>query len=1186
MPGTRSTLDGRLHIIRYGHRPVLGPMYPENLDYGSQTRADLPVWPDAGQADIRPFMLMDNDSAYTPAELEDIGVHYQYSGGSDLCSRGDESRPYPCQAQMSEVPGHDTSWRSGICYDVSIVSLFSEDKEEIRSNELTVFLENGGIVPVPSDGLDRNVWIYPTAGVQAHGAGVVDGSTVLPPFEDFAPAALDEYGDRVDDGVATLQAGGFEFEVAQTLMWLKQWRTAYEMADDECSSFLASAHPTPQPSHLGGAPRWCWYFDRMSRSGPVVVNGENDSLVPPTHFRPIEVSTTGDGHVILGQDARAGGIGAFYAYSDDPCDASGWTEIQPISEAYWDPDMHGTYGFAEYRMIKPSGVLVDRAEPLGGAYPWIDRKGANLFLGTDVHPFGWLECSAPSSAGQNCAGVELQDVNEKNAKAPKVVGLWTRGKIVHIDGVLNGVDYTARPVDGALDKAPFYLSLFRNEDWVKVRPGNNIDFFSLENLYGHVETLTPLLPADVVWTVTTGGRGEGNSVIGEVPFDDYLMWGSMIVAPMNDRLQGLDSAYEHPAGVLNQGGPDTWRRRNGMSLHAANPGASQNEEYTGTDLFLQNNAPLTSSLPILELRGGAFIPPASTGVIGKAVYLDGFNDRIEVSNVDPVDRFYVGLWVETHSAWGTLLTFSNGATLNVGSGSVEGVNIQLMLADGTLSTATGMPCRFGNTAHGWSSDLLELGRWTHVGLTLDSSGGGSETRVRLYVDGTPVDGVATLPIESAGFVDGTFEVGTKAPLCHNASALPPIAAWVDELKLFELRSGDFDSGYLDELSCNRALGSLDGFGSCEQIPFRQLEVLDCNGVGSGLEFPKATYSATNCGTTVHRNRRRPGLDCARESLLGIEPIVPTDPRSADDTNPFCLSCHTSGGPKSDDPSEPYQRFDLSVTALTAGTGPATEDLRRQPMHWTQPWDEAVWSGHSNVRLIDPGRIERCDGADNDGDGVVDNGCGVCGGDDELGRISMWGGKVDQYRDHDGYWSPRGTTSGLTTNPAVIEGRCEQQFDELGDFSTAVVVTPRATDPKPFITATDVLYPARGSVEYICCGDRFEPEPEPEPVPVTVEVLQLGAPGSISMTMTCEGSSLSHLGSTYFENTICLPGDLTLTCSGDGMVGLSKTIDGFITGPFGSCSGSMCTGVVDLDTESSVDVSCSYVDSDPGDGEQL
>ncbi|MEO1366056.1 MAG: hypothetical protein AAFX50_02680, partial [Acidobacteriota bacterium] len=289
--GTRSSLDGRLNIMSYGWAGRLGVFYPENLDYGFQTKIDAAgnqLQVRGGEAGVMPWMRINDDTTLTNRQLQEHGTFYSSTGGTDLCSDGAASLPYPCTAYKSGDPNPNE--REGSCYDIYVISSFAKakiqipiEKSEIRSTALTVFVENAERIPRANDGLSRVVWIYPrTAG----DAAPVDakGVKLLPDYQGYSAWSTFQTltDEQEDDNLST-----------------SPWWVATLMQDEHCQGV---ANPK----------KWCEFFDNQTYNASLQVDFETgDRLGTPTKFRPIELSTTGDGKVLIGHDARDGGIGFF-----------------------------------------------------------------------------------------------------------------------------------------------------------------------------------------------------------------------------------------------------------------------------------------------------------------------------------------------------------------------------------------------------------------------------------------------------------------------------------------------------------------------------------------------------------------------------------------------------------------------------------------------------------------------------------------------------------------------------------------------------------------------------------------------------------------------------------------------------------------------------------------------------------
>lgn len=1099
--GTRSSVDGRLNIVKYGNKPELAMFYPENLAQGWQTQTDLFTIPPDSSATIEPFMIYNDVTAVPKSELLDKN-HYPHSAGTDLCNRGDESEPYRCEARLDSTE----SYVEGTCYDISILMTFPRSNtRELRSNRLTVYARNGHVVPVPGEDSStggphedlRETWIYPTAGVELLGLGWHGDKRRLPDFDQFAEATT-----QFDSNYSTTSTPGGR----------KLWHAAWEMARDCKTDYTPSTQPA-----------WCMYFADQKWGSPD--RPDADTRSGGSSF--IEISSTADGKVLVGLDAEGYGIGTFYSYNQlDACDASGWQEARPISSAHIDSDVNKDYGFAHYPIEFADGSPVPPSYAMDGAYPWIDRKGANVFMGGHIAPFGWRECDTLSQASDGeCVGSEVIDVNDANAKMPKVVGLWTRGRVLHLDGVLNQVDMTARPITfgpapdyAPIPPLPFWLALFDDKPFRKMYPANNTDFFTYENLFNQHDQLAPITPADVVWTMKAGS----NQALGEIAFDDYMTRGSLIIAPMNDRLKLVTS--KHSPKLSN------FKRENGMHQSSpADPFVPVGEKFTGTDIFLQNNATDAHTLPILQVRGGAFIPPVSTGVIGKAVYLDGLNDRIELTNVPDANAFYMGAWLDVpdDGLQRTLFTFSNEVRFNVSEDKMA-----LVVPTGS-PTNCGGPCTYS-----LPTSAPKLEGFHHFAVAMDEGPSiWAATDVRFYLDGEEVYSFRMHVdyLINDSHATTTFAVGATEDYGPDGTVYKPVKGWVDELKLFELEPTDFDSALLKEQACNRALGSLNSSNVCEQIPYDDARGNDPYGTGAtddqmtGLEFPLTAYEGHTCANSVHRNGPVTE-DCGRPVALGLSDIDPDLVRPDTSANEFCLTCHDSTSVRGTSPTvEPH--FDLSIFALTGGAVSAIDDRRRQPMQPPRAHDRDLWNGVRRVLHEDVARIDFTDTVDNDGNGGTDEGDGVCGADDELGRIAIRSSfPTALARTPDSPWN-HWLTSPIN-NPGFS---CLSRFPATTSVKNAYPTSCsgascRGDDLKPFYDfASSVLEHHEGDSEYVCCGTAPPETISEVTVTADLDVFDDSDP-STELEVVCANGTTALVVEEGEQSVSCPSGDVTIECS--------------------------------------------------------
>ncbi len=256
-----------------------------------------------------------------------------------------------------------------------------------------------------------------------------------------------------------------------------------------------------------------------------------------------------------------------YAWSETPCDVTGWTEISPVTQAHTDKHVNKTYGFAAYPFRDTEGEVIDEGLDLGGSYPWIDRAGANLFFTTvDAMLDGCDDrsgrCNSDTERHENDCLMPECEAHEESSEAFQgiaVAGAWTRGKTVLLDGLFNNTDYGI----GAQDEAQRIVHLYSDasvrvgagrdngEDWTTARTSHNPTIIdSLENLFHHVPGLLPRSPRDVVWTLNTGWVSD------EVVFDDFLDPWAVIVSHMAGSLthcNGLTQRYGEAVVPLDGG---------------------------------------------------------------------------------------------------------------------------------------------------------------------------------------------------------------------------------------------------------------------------------------------------------------------------------------------------------------------------------------------------------------------------------------------------------------------------------------------------------------------------------------------------------------------------------------------------------------------------------------------------------
>ena len=295
-----------------------------------------------------------------------------------------------------------------------------------------------------------------------------------------------------------------------------------------------------------------------------------------------EPTITGDGRLLVGRITKSprnpnDGVQlhpnnrwdiVYSAYDDQwpSCDVTRWTELAPIASAYNDPMMNGRYGVAAYPFRDPHGNVVPSGVDLEVSYPWIDRAGDNLFFTTIAgnlfndeggvltsrHPARCLPTNPGCALPTQIADIPSFEY-DTNFLGVGFAGLWSHGKIVLLDNVINNVDYALERQNQRqvlLDLyAPSQVSAVEeirtgsgrsvggSLPHMTTTNGNFID--SLEQRFNYNENTHPLTVRDVVWLVNTG------RVSAELAFDDYLDPDAFIVAEMSGALEHSGLSGNH-----------------------------------------------------------------------------------------------------------------------------------------------------------------------------------------------------------------------------------------------------------------------------------------------------------------------------------------------------------------------------------------------------------------------------------------------------------------------------------------------------------------------------------------------------------------------------------------------------------------------------------------------------------------
>jgi hypothetical protein len=611
--------------------------------------------------------------------------------------------------------------------------------------------------------------------------------------------------------------------------------------------------------------------------------------------------------------------------SSPRCDISQWQQFFPLSHAPYDSAV-AQYGFAQYPYRDTEGNSISDGVDIEGTYPWVDRKGNNVFFTTVAATLfyefdGGVSSRYPNSCvpGVKCIVPQtpagLGNVEEPgNIMGVSMIGLWTHGKLVLLDNTNNNVDYSMM----VPDDTQRMLDLYQDADggthsirtgsgrWTGNSPTDPPGFTenttftdSVENLFNYHDLMKPMSVRDVAWIVNSG-RGST-----EVAFDDYLDPNGFIVSEMS-------------ASLSFAGGPI-------HGFYDYHDGFDQTSSFGGTgfnrEIRLQNAAtavPARWTIPAYGLVVGTsrIEPVALGGIHGKGFWLDGSTTGVQYavssqcSTCDTVasSSWFIGLFVDSRfSDDGTarrLLTFPDGSWIDlVGLSAID-----LYLPSGTLAKSVSLP----------SGLKLASPGWTHLGVLVQPGGNSAD----IYLNGFLLDswtgssGQSLFQMTKGDFVVGA---GTTA-----GSPSAYFEGWIDELKVMAESPNS-------EVICNHARGTLIGLpssctGACGSwvtiaglYPSTETTTLNSKLGSTYSAFACYVDYTTELGASVVNT---PANTTSVRNALNFPAGLHWDkPRPGEAKNTFCQSCHVAG-----------QFLGLTPAALTYdGSVLMENDVRRQPL---------------------------------------------------------------------------------------------------------------------------------------------------------------------------------------------------------------------------------------------------------------
>ena len=693
----------------------------------------------------------------------------------------------------------------------------------------------------------------------------------------------------------------------------------------------------------------------------VTITERAKTVRPHTMSASFEPMFPGDGRLLVGrannpttipsyEGEPAMNSDAFYMVNNNPdnfeaCDVAQWEGprrdssgnvisntnfLRPLSFAPYDETINTRYGFAMQPFRDGQNNIIPKNIPLG-TYPWIDRGadvvsittiGENLYSGNgvlsaaygptgmDLNPRnnpdcpggnGTITCDPDVQANANAPGAQ----NGGTLTGRVIMGLWTRGKMVLLDDIINNIDFTLHGNDGAhrevrlYDTGPTFKRIGNGPDNIEQRlpagnGGNNRFLDSNEHRFNYQPNLRPVTPADVVWHMSSG-RGTA-----EVTFDDYL----------------------NPNSFINSNMAQTIRIRTPNGQRDIVEGTVGNSAVGGRfNIQANDNVVLANGTWNIPAQGNLIgdtrvEPIANGGINGKGLWLDGNSAGIEYNipnqtlNFEDFNWFY-GMYVDARgptNADRALIHFPDGSEIRLGSNN----SIRFFNTGGNLvETYT-------------SNEPLNVHNWVHYGFNINYNASNNRTTVTIYLNGYRVnqftENTPLFQLEE----NGTLTVG-ESPRSGD------LRGWIDEFKVFA-------GNITPELACNAAGGTLAGISNAGAAP-NHWDTAWANNVDPGAHTEitnilsadnKTTYSEYVCyhdysdDLAAHLNNIPNGLTGIRDDLLFPEgPLLRDQPRPNSRNNAFCLGCHVADAPTNSG---------LTFGALTRRAGVlAPNDDRRQPM---------------------------------------------------------------------------------------------------------------------------------------------------------------------------------------------------------------------------------------------------------------
>lgn len=641
---------------------------------------------------------------------------------------------------------------------------------------------------------------------------------------------------------------------------------------------------------------------------------------------------------VTGVAKTAQGCDIVYSYYEtgDVADPTKWTNILPISHAPYDSRVNTKFGFAFVPFRDPEGTLIPDGEDIGGSYPWMDREAKNLFFETvfdQLHYAGtdgvWNQSRYPIQGVPEQPPVYKPEDGGKH-QGVSFCGLWSHGKVVMIDNLVNDMDYAV----GAGDNADPLLAgpeqrlvqLYQADPlrslsgWLRLGYGRSTLFMpagendnsniieSLENVFNYRQHAKPISPRDVAWPISVGKNTD------ELSFDDYLDPDAFIIANMAGLLTFVNNGtggnyFTH------------WNGWNSTSKTFANLVKLQNAATSPTSRW---------TLPKhgLVVGTGRLEPAAAGGVHGKGFAMDGTTGLEFTVPTQPAGvnvsafNWYVGLFVDCRHDDDTIerriATFPDNSTISL----IGRRQIVYATSTGAVVNRISLPTVLTTTPVTALHDLLPDTGWAHFAFQIRKAG----TEVDFHLNGLVYNRWQDAYVSLFQVPAGKLTLGRP-----NLSAITGFTGWIDDFKMIA-HSVDL------ETACNHANGTLIGLPSAytgdwktkfaDRFPaWTHDEITKALKNSGEATHPKyACYYNYQQDNAAHRLSIPSGTVSVRQSVHFPEgPLYHNKPRPHSLQNQFCLTCHKT-------PAGGAGLGGLDLEAISFdNTYNADQDPRRQPL---------------------------------------------------------------------------------------------------------------------------------------------------------------------------------------------------------------------------------------------------------------